>query len=166
MIETPVKEKMGFEKSKTLVRKFNNKRVTATIGGKTCNFRSELEYLWAQYCELRKQQGIIKDWAYEQTTFIFENVTYGSPRYKIDFDILYPDGHFEYEETKGYLQGSDNTKFMRVAKQKPEAKITLVMQRKPSKYNSRLNRAKKYVHRIIYANEIFKQCKGLIQKAN
>lgn len=158
-------EKMGFEKNRRFDSEYG-KKITETIGGKTCHFRSTFERDWALYCEFRKRTGLIKDWAYEQTTFKFTGRDYdfGPMRYLVDFDILNNDGTFFYEECKGVLTGRDNTKFRRLAEIRPEVAIDLVMMRIPKKGKSvnRFRIAAKYVRRIINSKEIFKQIKGMV----
>ena len=153
----PKVEQLGFEKNKVLRREFNNQRVQAVIGGKACNFRSKLEHKWAQYCQFRKEQGLIKDWWFEETTFRFENEKCGAVKYLVDFDIRNNDDTFHYEECKGYLSSKDTSKFRKVRKHYPDTKIILVMQSIGKKYNHSLRIAEKHVERIIDASKIFRQ---------
>lgn len=162
MIESILKEKMGFEKNKTLVVNHNNTRVTAIIGGKTCKFRSKGEHNLALYFQFLKEQEHIKDWAFEQTTFRFMDETRGAKQFLVDFDILNNDGTFEYYEYKGWLKGSDVTKFRRVAKYRPEAQITLVMSGKSKKDANRIRQISKYAKRVIYARDILGPLKGFL----
>jgi len=148
---------MGFESDKRIRQQWNNQPQNATIDGKHYHFRSKLEARWAKYCQFRKEQGLIKDWAYEQTRFLFPGETRGAVQYLIDFDILNNDGTFHYEECKGRLTGKDNTKFRRVRKYRPEVEIDLVMQRIPKKHSGTLRIAAKYTRRIIDASKIFRQ---------
>lgn len=148
--------KMGFERKK-LIQDWGNTRITATIGGKTCNFRSKLEYRYAQYLQFLKDAGQIKDWNFEQTKFIFPDETRGAKEYLVDFDILNLDGTFEYHETKGFLTGKDITKFSRVAKYRPEAKIILVMASPDKKRVNRYQSALKYIDRIRYIADDFRK---------
>lgn len=154
--------KMGFEENRVLHREFNNQRITATVGGKACNFRSKLEYNWALYCQFRKDQGLIKDWWFEQTTFRFTDVKAGAVKYLIDFDIRNNDDTFHYEECKGYMSGRDTDKFRKVQKYYPDTIIHLAMQNVPKKETDRIRIARKYVNRIISAREIFSQIKGFV----
>ena len=150
-------ERMGFEKNRRLVMDFKNQRVTATIGGKTCNFRSKLEYRWALYLQWQVEQGLIKDWWYEQTTFRFTDEIAGALKYLIDFDIRNNDDSFYYQECKGYLSARDRSKFRKVAKYYPETIIDLVvMQPKAIPANNR-RIVLKYCRRIIDASVIFRQ---------
>jgi len=165
-IHEMLKQKMGFEKKRP-AKEYNNERVTAEVGGKEFNFRSKLEYMWAQYCQFRKEQGLIKDWAYEQTTFIFKEEIKGAKMFLVDFDILNTDGTFHYEECKGHLEPRDYTKYERLKKYRPEVVLDLVMQRIPNPTTNagrRLARIDRLglVRRVINANTIFRQIKGII----
>ena len=158
--------KMGFELNRRPHREYNNQRVDATIGGKLCHFRSNFEHKWALYSQFRKEQGLIKDWAFEQTTFIFKDEIKGAKMYLIDFDILNNDGTFHYEECKGYLEPSTVTKLRRTKKYRPDVVIDLIMQGIPQKGNAgrRVERLQRegYIRRVIDANKIFRQLKGII----
>jgi len=118
-------ERMGFEKNKRFARDYNNRRETCVVGGKECSFRSQLEKQVAQYLELLKVSGHIKDWAHEQTTFRFPD-----DRYLVDFDVLNPDGSFEYVEAKGQFDSRTRRKLMLIQKYRPEVKLTLVFKNK------------------------------------
>jgi hypothetical protein len=114
-------ERMGFEKNRRLQRDFKNRSETAIIGGKTCSFRSQGEIRLANYLELLKVGGHIKDWAFEQTTFHFPD-----DKYLVDFDVLYPDGRFGYFEYKGMFDARSRRKLKLLMKYKPEVELTLV----------------------------------------
>ncbi len=146
----------------TLTINYNNQWTDAVIGGKTYKFRSKLECRWAQYLQFLKESDVILDWRYEQTTFFFPNETIGAKKFLVDFDILNKDWTLEYHETKGWLQGKDVTKFKRVAKYRPEVKIVLIMSGKAKKDANRLRQIDKYADRIIFAPEIFRQIKGVV----
>ena len=155
-------ERLGFEKRKSFTVNHNNTRVTATIGGKLCKFRSKLEHNYAVYLQFLKEQGQIKDWNFEQMNFIFKDEIKGAKSYLVDFDVLNNDGTFEHHETKGWLKGVDVTKFRRVAKYWPEAKMILIMSGKSSKDANRLRMMAKYTERIVYASELFKPLRGFL----
>lgn len=114
-------ERMGFEKNKWIVKDYNNHRESLTIGGKSCDFRSKGEARLANYLQLLKISGHIKDWAFEQTTFVFPD-----DKYLVDFDVLYPDGRFGYFEYKGYFDARSRKKLKLIMKYYPEAEITMV----------------------------------------
>ena len=141
---------------------YHNTPTDAMIGGKHYKFRSKLECNWATYLQFLKESGEICDWRYEQTTFEFPDETIGAKVWLVDFDILNNDWTLEYHETKGWLQGKDVTKFKRVAKYRPEVKITLVMSGKAKKDANRLRQIAKYAERIIFAPDIFRYIKGVV----
>lgn len=104
------------------------KRVTQQVGGKTYTFRSLLEYRWACWCEFRKQQGIIADWSYEDPEATLELVKgyhLNIKEYHPDFTILYPNGDYEIEETKGYFPPKDYTT-LKLASEQYTNPITLI----------------------------------------
>lgn len=157
------KQMMGFETNKKLVIDHNNTRITETVGGKECHFRSLLECNFAYYLEFLKEHKQIRDWAFEQTTFTFKDEVKGAKQFLVDFDVLNNDGTFEYYETKGWLKGSDVTKFKRVNQYRPEAKITLVMSGRNKKDAGRIRMIEKYASRVIYAPDLFKTVRGVIK---
>lgn len=118
-------EMMGFEKNKRFKKNYNNKPETATVGDKTCRFRSQGEIKLARYFELLKYTGHIKDWAYEQTRFVFPDSSY-----LVDFDILNNDGTFEYYEYKGHYETDTRKKIILLNKYRPEVKLSLVFAKK------------------------------------
>lgn len=148
--------RMGFETNKALIIDHHNQRVEEVVGGKPCKFRSKGECRLAHYLELLKLNGHIRDWAYEQTTFTFKDELRGAKVWLVDFDVLNNDGSFEYYEYKGWLKGSDVTKFRRLAKYRPECRVTLVMSGKAGRDANRLRIIAKYAHRITYANQLFR----------
>lgn len=151
----------------------NVRRITATVGGKTYAFRSEGEYMWAQYLEFLKQCNKIGDWEYEPATFFFKDVTFGPVQYKLDFLIKddnteYFNGGIYYQEFKrGYLDGPAVTKLRRMAQQYPDVIVGLVMMGMPKKTTSQMRTACKYIrdNRIVDASAIFKQMGSLIKSA-
>jgi hypothetical protein len=144
-------ERMGFEKNKRFAADFNNRPETANIGGKECHFRSQFELHFAQYLEMLKVGRAIKDWAFEQTTFTFPD-----DKYLVDFDVINPDGTFEYFEVKGHWDARAKRKLKLLNKYRPEVQITLVFQSKRDmgKVSKRLT---SYCKRVA----IFRGMKGL-----
>ncbi|KKM75827.1 hypothetical protein LCGC14_1386370 [marine sediment metagenome] len=155
-------ERMGFETQKRLIIDHHNVPTEDTIGGKHYKFRSKLERNWAAYLQFLKESDEIYDWRFEQTRFTFPDEIRGVKEFLVDFDILHNDWTLEYYETKGWLQGRDVTKFKRVVKYRPEIKIVLVMATKQKKDASRIRQISKYAERVIYAPDIFRQVKGVV----
>ena len=144
-------------------------KITREVGGKTCTFRSKLEYRWAVWCQLRKEQGIIEEWFYEDEETLLELETayfHNRKLYLPDFTIQTADG-YEFEETKGWFPPKDYTK-IKLAAQQYENPITLIFASlTPCKsLRAQYNRAKRlepHVKRVIYnANkDIFGKIKHL-----
>ncbi len=134
-------------------------RITRSVGGREYTFRSKLEYKWAVWCQLRKEQGIIIDWWYEDEDTLLELETaYFKNRklYLPDFTIQTQEG-YEFEECKGYFPPKDYTK-IKLAAQQYENPITLIFaslisNSKNSNIRAQYARAKRlepHVKRIIY----------------
>ena len=162
--QTEMTVRMGFEKDKRIVKVMGNRASTETVGGKTCHFRSQFEYKWAQYLQFLKEQGQIRDWKYESKTFYFSGEKTAPVQYTPDFLVTENDGGYVWQECKGYHDGPTNTKFRRLARHCPDAVMELVLMRIPrrGKGAGRRRIAAKYVRRIIDASEIFKQLKGML----
>lgn len=150
------------------------KRITREVGGRVYTYRSKLEYKWAVWCQLRKEQGIITDWWYEDEETLLELETaYFKNRklYLPDFTIQI-NGGYEHEETKGYFPPKDYTK-IKLAAQQYVNPITLIFaalnaNSKNKKIRAQYNRAKRlepHIKRIIYdANKtIFKPISGFFE---
>ena len=149
-------------------------RVTQEVGGKTYTFRSKLEYRWAVYCQLRKEQGIIIEWWFEDPECLLELETRKFKNKKLylpDFTIQTEDG-YELEETKGYFPPKDYTK-IKLATEQYAAPITLIFaslndHSKNSKIRAQYARAKKlepFLKRIIWKadKDIFRAIKHLFE---
>ena len=91
-------------------------QLTARVGNTNYRYRSKLEYRWAVYSQLRKEQGIIEDWWYEDTVAPIKYKTGRVDFYRPDFTIDYED-RVEYEETKGWFTSKDYTKMKLFAEQ-------------------------------------------------
>lgn len=130
--------KMGFGADRTFRKSYRNRPETATIGGKTCHFRSQLEIKAANYLELLKTGGHIKDWAYEQTRFEFPD-----DKWLIDFDVLENDGNFYYVECKGHFEARDRRKLKLLFKYKPEVKILYIFENNSDR--NKIKTASKYL---------------------
>ena len=151
------------------------KRVTVWTEKGEITFRSLLEYRWYIWCQLRKEQGLIKDWWYEDQESCLELVQEYKKNKKMylpDFTILNNHDEHEYEETKGWFPPKDYTKIL-LASQQYENPITLIFASlnigsKNAKIRAQRNRAERlepHIKRVIYdANKtIFKPIKHLFQ---
>ena len=144
-------------------------KITREVGGKVNTFRSKLEYRWAVWCQLRKEQGIIIDWWFEDEETLLELETpyfHNKKLYLPDFTIQTENGH-EFEETKGYFPPKDYTK-IKLAAQQYENPITLIFAGLTNCKSSRAQygraqRLEPFLKRIIYDAEktIFKPIKHL-----
>ena len=151
------------------------RRVTAEVGGKVYTFRSKLEYHWSVYCQLRKQQGIIQDWWFEDPDTLLQLETRylkNKKMYLPDFTIQTLDDEYEYEETKGWFATKDYTK-IKLASEQYENPITLIFSSlkansKNSSLRAQYNRAQKlepFLKRVIYDAQktIFNPIKHLFE---
>ena len=151
------------------------RRVTAEVGGKVYTFRSKMEYRWAVYCQLRKEQGIIQDWWFEDPDTLLQLETRyfkNKKMYLPDFTIQTLDDEYEYEETKGWFTTKDYTK-IKLAAEQYENPITLIFaslkaNSKNSSLRAQYNRAFKlepFVKRVIYDAQktIFNPIKSLFE---
>ena len=123
-------------------------------------FRSKLEYRWYIWCQLRKGQGLIRDWFYEdpETLLMLEQEYMSNKKgYLPDFTILTNEGEYEYEELKGYFPAKDYTK-IKLASEQYENPITLIFANLPadsrnSKTQAQRRRAERiepHIKRVIY----------------
>ena len=145
-------------------------KVTAEVGGKLCTFRSKLEYRYAVYLQLLKEQGHIKDWVHEPQDMVleFEHGRYGNTRkYLPDFAVLNNEDEWEIHETKGWFPPIDYTK-MKKCSEAWDNLITVIFAnltdcKSLRAQYTRAKRLEPHVHRIIYdANKsIFKSIQHL-----
>jgi hypothetical protein len=133
------------------------KRHTKIMNGQECNFRSIFEYHWAEYCQLRMDNGEIENWYYEEETVEIEYTDHkGRAKYKDytpDFKIEYQGDYMEFEETKGWLQTKDATK-MRKYTEQYDTPLVIVFQKKIYGAQQRTaERLSKHVSRVIWEAE-------------
>lgn len=123
-------------------------------------FKSKVEYRWACYLESLLKLGAIQSWKYEPKTFEFGERWRVRKQYTPDF-LVEKDGIEVYHEVKTSMRQTDVTRFRCLHIDYPEVKIVLVVfgpehTRKVNQNRLRSN-ARKYVHRIIFANPLLKQ---------
>ena len=118
-------DKMGFETDKRLQKKYGNHKHTAIVGGKTCEFDSDGEHKLADYLQLLKEQGYIKDWERESHNFILIDTSWC-----IDFTVRNNDNSFEYFEYKGTVEPRTKKLIMQATEFYPDAQITMVFANK------------------------------------
>lgn len=90
--------------------------------------RSSTEHNYALVLNWRKARKEIVDWEYELKEFEFHKIKRGTRTYLPDFKVIYPDGHYEWHEVKGWLDPKSKTQLKRMAKYYPEEKIILIDQ--------------------------------------
>ena len=139
---------MGFEKTQ-IRRKYGNVPVHAIVGGKEVQFKSKLEYRWAQHLELLKMGGYIKDWFYEFHTFWFEGPGAG-PRYTPDFLVRNTDNSFEYYECKGMVEKRTIDALKAMFDHRPAVRVTMVFWRKEKMSVHKRTQLERYCHEIIW----------------
>lgn len=146
-------------------------RVTALVGGREITFRSKLEYRWAVWCQLRKEQGLIKDWWYESDPILLERQYYKNKKVYIpDFTIQTLDDKYEFEETKGWFPPKDFTK-IKLASEQYDNPITLIFAhlthcKSQWRQYDRAKRLEKLIKCVIYRadRDIFKKISYLFDK--
>lgn len=106
-------------------------RYTRSRGGKRADlggryFRSSWEANYARLLELQKRNGAITAWDFECHTFEFVGIKRGTRLYTPDFKVTFPDGHHEWHEVKGWMDGKSATRLKRMAKYFPAEKVVVV----------------------------------------
>lgn len=164
-----MREMMGFEKHKRIVKVMGNVPVADSIGGKEYHYRSKFERNWALYLQFLKETGEIIEWEYEVVLFNFQNQGYetGPFMYRPDFKVTEKDGHILYQECKGWHDGATNRKFQRTLVCYPDISkedFELVLMRIPKNGKGANNRriAQKYCRRIINSRDILGPLKGML----
>ncbi len=154
--------------------------VDTVIGGKACYFRSKLEYRYAVYLQLLKEQGHIEEWEYEprHMSIEFEHGRQGNKRtYLPDFAVLYPDAQIDVEgdciweihETKGRFMPLDYKKLKKYSEMHGNPIVLIFAGLTNCKsLRAQYNRAEKleaHIKRVIYdANKsLFKPIKHLFE---
>jgi hypothetical protein len=106
-------------------QRIKSKAAWRTIGGQTAYFRSKQEANYARWLEFQRQQGMIKAWEHEPTTFWFDGIKRGINNYKPDFRVTKLDDSVEYHEVKGWMDSKSKTKLKRMAKYHPDVVLKL-----------------------------------------
>jgi len=85
-------------------------------------YRSKLEQEYASILDSRLHAGELVLWKYEPLTLKLAKLTTYTP----DFFLLYPDGHIELHETKGFMRDDANVKIKVAASMYPFFTFILV----------------------------------------
>ena len=157
-------EKMGFEKDRRVRKQYRNRRITATVGGQTYDFKSLFEWHWAQYLQILVNSGEITGWQYEPQTFHFGDVLSAPVKYTPDFHIFGAGSDPNYwQETKGHHDGPTNSKLKRMATHYPDEIMELVLQGFSKKTAARRDVAERFTRRVMDGKKILRVVKGMIQ---
>lgn len=89
-------------------------------------FRSSWEANYARFLNLLVARGEIASWEYEVKTFTFDAIKRGTRAYTPDFRVVYPDGHHEWHEVKGWMDQKSKTKLKRMAKYYPSETVCVI----------------------------------------
>lgn len=81
-----------------------------------------LEAKYAGHLEAQRRAGRIVFWKFGELKLRLADGTW----YGTDFYIMYPDGHIEIHETKGFMRDDANVKIKAAAEKYPEFKFVLV----------------------------------------
>lgn len=88
--------------------------------------RSSWEGNYCRYLNFMKGLGEIVSWEYEPQTFRFAAIQRGTQSYTPDFKVVFPDGHYEWHEVKGWMDAKSQTKLKRMAKYYPTERIVII----------------------------------------
>lgn len=88
-------------------------------------FRSSWEANYARYLNHLQANGEIREWRYECQRFDFPYKR-GNNSYMPDFRIVFPDGHHEWHEIKGWMDDASRVKLKRFGRFYPDEKLVLV----------------------------------------
>ncbi len=123
-------------------------------------FKSKCEYRWACYLESLLKLGAIQSWEYEPKKFEFGERWRVRKQYTPDFFVK-EDGDGIYHEVKTSLRQTDVTRFRCLAADYPDVRIVLVIfgpeHTNKSNQNRLRSNARKYVHRVVFANPLCKK---------
>lgn len=96
------------------------------IDGKTYNFRSSWERIYAFYLQMLKEKGVVIEWEYEPELFCFSNIKRGTKAYLPDFKVKFRGGRIEYHECKGWMDPKSKTKIKRFYENFPELNLKII----------------------------------------
>lgn len=146
--------KMGYE-GRTVHFEWHNKR-EKKYG---YDFKSQIERKWADYLETILKLDVIGGWKYEPTTFECGSKNRKERIYTPDFGVLEAECGYVFHETKTSLRQKDISRFKWLRQAHPDIKIVLVLPRLPKsgKQLILVDKARKYVDRVLAANPLFKE---------
>lgn len=106
-------------------------RHTRSRGGKREDldnryFRSAWEANYARWLNYLVSVGVVERWEYEPRTFEFKAIQKGTRFYTPDFLVVFPDGHHEWHEVKGWMHPKGATAIRRFQKYYPDETLVLI----------------------------------------
>lgn len=104
----------------------NIKRGYYNIDGKEMFFRSKMEANYALYLDFLIKQKQIKKWTYEEDSFMFGKIKFGTRSYRPDFKVVNNDDSIIYHEVKGWMTAKSKTQMKRMTKYYPEIKLMII----------------------------------------
>lgn len=96
------------------------------VAERSCYFKSDWEFRYANHLQFQKDHKLIIEWYYEPQTFWFENIKRGTRSYLPDFKVMRPDGSHYWIEVKGYMDSKSLTKIKRFKKYYPKEELQVV----------------------------------------
>jgi len=102
-----------------------------TVSGKRVDldnrfFRSSWEANYARFLNFQLARGAIVSWDYECQVFVFETIKRGTRSYTPDFKVVYPDGHHEWHEVKGWMDPKSITRIARMRRYYPLEPLRII----------------------------------------
>ncbi len=125
--------------------------------------KSNAEYSFALLLDRLMEaegDGRVIEWHYENESFVFDDIKFGTRQYRPDFTVKWGSGEWVvYEIKAGYMRQKDITKYKRMANRYPEIKLVLVVAKIPArgKYKNYIDSAKKYVDHIWQVGEDYRR---------
>lgn len=89
-------------------------------------FRSAWEANYARYLNWLISVGEVSSWEFESRTFVFHGETRGVISYTPDFLVIFPDGHTEWHEVKGWMDSNSKARLKKMKKYYPEETLVLI----------------------------------------
>lgn len=89
-------------------------------------FRSSWEANYARFLNFELAHGLIVSWDYECQVFWFEKIKRGTRSYTPDFKVVFPDGHHEWHEVKGWMDPRSVTRIARMRRYYPDEFLRII----------------------------------------
>lgn len=146
----------------TVIRyEWHNQPQNVIINGRQFEFKSKIEYKWAQYLQMLLELGAIEFWDYEPKRFEFKERYRRRRVYTPDFVVREKfQGLMQtvYHEVKTALRQTDVMRFKLMHYDFPMVNMVLVLPCCRTGRQAILRgNALKYVERVVYCNPLFNQ---------